>query len=148
MCRRSIAESIAGKQFFNTYGGNPTVCTAAGAVLDIVNTSKHRKTVDNLGQKVSKMLKSWKRKYQFIGDVRGQGLMYGVEIIKDRTSREPDSAMAGMLFELLRNSGVIMGLGGLHKNVLRIMPPMCINRDDIRFIDDVATQLFSKVSKL
>jgi len=144
ICKRSIAESIAKKQFFNTYGGNPTVCSAASAVLDIVSTPKHRKTVANLGKKVTKMLKGWKRKYEFIGDIRGQGLMYGIEIVKDKKTREPDSIVAGKIFEDLRNNGIIMGLGGLHKNVLRVMPPMCINRDDIRFIDCVATDIFDK----
>ena len=101
------------------------------------------KTVDNLGKKVSNMLRNWKQKYEFIGDVRGQGLMWGIEIVQNKRSRDPDPITAGLIFEELRNNGIIMGLGGLHKNVLRIMPPMCITRRDIKTVDQVAKKVFN-----
>lgn len=140
MVKRKIADSITHHQFFNTYGGNPTVCTAASVVLDIVKTQKHLKTVDNLGKKISTVLRKLKTDYPgIIGDVRGSGLMYGVEFI--------DPIIAGKMFEDLRNEGLIFGLGGINKNVIRVMPPMCINRDNIRSIDVALRKLLASARK-
>lgn len=137
MVKRSVAESIGYHQFFNTYGGNPTVCSAASAVLDIVHSHKHLKTVDNIGKEVSKVLNNTREKYpNLIRDVRGSGLMYGIEL--------KDSTKAIDIFEDLRDEGVIFGLGGINKNVLRVMPPMCITRKDVQTIEKVLEKVIEK----
>lgn len=142
IAKRSIAESITERQFFNTYGGNPTVCAVGNVVLDIATSKEHQDHVHHVGHLFRNNLDNlWK--FKNIGDVRGQGLMYGVEIVKPNTrgygdkSKEPDSETAGKLFEELRDQGLIMGLGGLHKNVLRVMPPMCVTEADAKFVADV-----------
>uniref|UniRef100_A0A453IW40 alanine--glyoxylate transaminase n=1 Tax=Aegilops tauschii subsp. strangulata TaxID=200361 RepID=A0A453IW40_AEGTS len=71
-----------------------------------------------------------------IGDVRGRGLMLGVELVTDRTEKTPAKAETAVLFEKLKDLGVLVGKGGLHGNVFRIKPPMCFSKDDADFLVD------------
>jgi alanine-glyoxylate transaminase/(R)-3-amino-2-methylpropionate-pyruvate transaminase len=73
-------------------------------------------------------------KHALIGDVRGMGLMLGVELVKDRKSKEPASAETIEILELMRERGVLLGKGGLHGNTLRIKPPMCLSKDDAAYL--------------
>jgi alanine-glyoxylate transaminase/(R)-3-amino-2-methylpropionate-pyruvate transaminase len=70
--------------------------------------------------------------------------MYGIEIVKDANSKEPDPKRAADLFEDVRNQGVILGLGGLYKNILRVMPPMCVTLEDSEFLSNVLESMCEK----
>ena len=85
------------------------------------------------------------QKHDIIGDVRGMGLMTGIELVKDRTTKEPASAETAAVFETAKDLGLLIGKGGLFGNVLRIKPPMCINKDDVDFMIDVLDRAFAKV---
>lgn len=135
--KKEIAQSIVDKRFFNTYGGNPTVSAAAQGVMDVVGNPDFPKYVDDVGTEFRKALEKIRDNYAFIGEVRGRGLMYGVEIVRDRRSNEPDGELAADIFEEMRDQGVIMGLGGYHKNVLRVMPPMAVTKEDAEFMYQV-----------
>ena len=124
MAKRSIAESITHKHFVNTYSGKHTVCSAASAVLDIVHSHNHLKTVDNLGLKWSTGLRKLQNSYpHIITDLRGSGLMQAIQITNHKTAQR--------MVEELRKRFIIIALSGYNKDVLRIMPPMCISRKDI-----------------
>ncbi|GKC86936.1 alanine--glyoxylate aminotransferase 2 homolog 1, mitochondrial, partial [Tanacetum coccineum] len=103
---------------FNTFGGNP-VCSAGGLealkVLDKENRQKHYADV-------------------VVGDVRGRGLMVGVELVTDRKEKTPAKAEIAVFLAKLRELGVLVGKGGLDGNVFRIKPPMCFNKDDAYFL--------------
>jgi len=71
-----------------------------------------------------------------IGDVRGSGLMLGVDLVKDKTTKEPNAEAAAALSESLKNKGILIGKGGLRGNVLRIKPPMCWSVEDADFFLD------------
>ena len=73
-------------------------------------------------------------RHDIVGDVRGQGLMLGLEIVEDRKSLTPSPAMTAKVHERARELGLLIGKGGLHGNVLRIKPPMCIEREDCEFM--------------
>ena len=76
-------------------------------------------------------------KHHIIGDVRGKGLMLGIELVQDRGTREPAKEECAWIFERARELGLLIGKGGLYGNVLRIKPPMCIGRADADFIVEV-----------
>lgn len=144
--KREIAEAMTHKQFFNTYGGNPTVTATGKAVLETIlceNIQENSLVVGNAFKEV--LIKLQKKYSHLIGDVRGQGLMYGVEIV-NCDSKTPNSKLAVKMFEMLRDEGVIMGLGGLHKNILRVMPPMCVTLEDAKFLEDVFDYVLSTYS--
>ncbi|XP_048571825.1 alanine--glyoxylate aminotransferase 2 homolog 1, mitochondrial-like [Triticum urartu] len=131
-----IASVMAQKIQFNTFGGNP-VCSAGGlAVLKVLDKEKRQAHCADVGAHLVERLKSLQQKHEIIGDVRGRGLMLGVELVTDRTEKTPAKAETAVLFEKLKDLGVLVGKGGLHGNVFRIKPPMCFSKDDADFLVD------------
>ena len=83
--------------------------------------------------------------HRLIGDVRGMGLMLGVELVRDRSTKEPAKQRDARRARSAREKGVLIGKGGLDGNVLRIKPPMCITADDADFALDVLDVALSSV---
>ena len=83
--------------------------------------------------------------FGFIEEVRGKGLMVGVELVKDRDTKEHASAETLQVFERAKDLGLLMGKGGLKGNVLRIKPPMCLTAEDVDFVAEVLDQALSEV---
>lgn len=139
-----IAASMAGRLHFNTYGGNP-VCSAGGrAVLRVVDKEQRQKHCAEVGAHLLTRLGALQNKHDIIGDVRGKGLMLGVEFVKDRHTKVPAKDELGEVFERMRESGVLMGKGGLHGNVFRIKPPMCFTKDDADYLVDALDHAISR----
>ena len=76
-------------------------------------------------------------RHDIVADVRGQGLMLGMELVEDRKSNAPATAKTAKVHERARELGLLIGKGGLHGNVLRLKPPMCIEREDCDFMCQV-----------
>ena len=135
--RMDIAEKLTQRIHFNTFGGNP-VCMAAGlAVLDVIDEDGLQENSRVLGKRMKDGLKKLMTRHPLIGDVRGMGLMLGVELVRDRKTKEPAKKEALAVLEAAREMGVLIGKGGLEGNVLRIKPPMCITAEDVDFTLDV-----------
>ncbi|KMZ57442.1 Aminotransferase like protein [Zostera marina] len=131
-----IANVLAAKIIFNTFGGNP-VCSAGGhAVLKVLDREKRQEQCASVGTHLLERLRAIQQKHEIIGDVRGRGLMVGVEFVKDRVEKTPATVETGLLFEKLKDLGVLVGKGGLHGNVFRIKPPMCFTKEDADFLVD------------
>ncbi|XP_062023329.1 alanine--glyoxylate aminotransferase 2 homolog 1, mitochondrial-like [Rosa rugosa] len=140
-----IASVLAQKTQFNTYGGNP-VCSAGGlAVLRVIDKEKRQVHSADVGSHLLARLRDLQQRYEIIGDVRGRGLMVGVELVTDRNEKTPAKAETAMLFEKLRELGVLVGKGGLHGNVFRIKPPLCFTKDDADFLVDALDYSMSKL---
>ncbi|KAI3930689.1 hypothetical protein MKX01_037135 [Papaver californicum] len=140
-----IASVMAQKIQFNTFGGNP-VCSAGGlAVLRVLDKEKRQAHCADIGSHLTERLKALQQKYEIIGDIRGRGLMLGVELVTDRKEKTPAKAETAVLFEKLRELGVLVGKGGLHGNVFRIKPPMCFSKDDADFLVDALDYSLSKI---
>src|SRR5262249_26383327 len=87
-----IAQSLAGKVHFNTFGGNPVASAVGKAVLEIIEKEKLQENARNLGSRLKDGLEKLKTKYPLMGDVRGKGLLLGIELVKDRVTKEPATA--------------------------------------------------------
>src|SRR6202012_1595571 len=110
---QKIAQSLVGKIHFNTFGGNPVVTAMGKAVLEVIEKENLQANALKLGNHIHAGLAKLKEKYKVIGDVRGRGLMIGIEMVKDRTTKQPASAECGQGLETARDLGLLPGTGGL-----------------------------------
>lgn len=129
-----IAKPLAEKIHFNTFGGNPVSCAMGKAVLEVIEQENLQENCLNMGRRLMEGYHTLMAKHDIIGDVRGLGLMTGIELVKDRTTKEPATEETAQVFERARDLGLLMGKGGLRANVLRIKPPMCLHAADVDFI--------------
>jgi alanine-glyoxylate transaminase/(R)-3-amino-2-methylpropionate-pyruvate transaminase len=132
-----IARTLADRIHFNTFGGNPVVCTQGSAVLDVIERENMQANSLNLGNKILAGLNELKGKYKLIGDVRGKGLLLGVELVKDRQSKEPAREESAQVMEKCKEMGLLVGKGGLWGQTIRFSPPMCLKEHDADFLIDV-----------
>lgn len=144
--RREIAAALASRLHFNTFGGNP-VATAAGlAVLDVIEQEGLQENALVVGSRLKAGLAALMARHELIGDVRGKGLMLGLELVRNRLTKEPATAEALELLDQLREVGVLVGKGGLEGNVLRIKPPLCLTPEDADFAIEALDYALSRVS--
>jgi alanine-glyoxylate transaminase/(R)-3-amino-2-methylpropionate-pyruvate transaminase len=142
--RMEIARTLTQRTHFNTYGGNP-VSTAAGlAVLDVIDAEGLQENARVVGGRLKAGLERLARAHPLVGDVRGMGLMLGVELVRDRATKEPARGETLDVLEAARELGVLVGKGGLDGNVLRIKPPMCITAADADFALDVLDEALGR----
>lgn len=116
---------------FSTFGGNPVTSAAALATIREIEERELPENAAVVGGYLRERLEGLKEKYPVIGDVRGMGLMQGIECVKDRKSKEPDPKAVLKVFEETRKRGVLIGKGGLYGNVIRLGPPLIATRSDI-----------------
>lgn len=140
---KEIAESLTDAIHFNTFGGNPVSCAQGLATLEVILDEDMQGNVRRLGEKLFEGLHALQKKFSCIGDIRGKGLMVGVELVEDE-DKTPAVKLTADIFETCKDLGLIIGKGGYYGNVLRIKPPMCITEDDIAFILDVLDDAFAK----
>lgn len=116
----------------STLGGNPVSSTAALAVLDYISEHNLCDKAKKLGEILYKKLNELKDKYSFVSEVRGKGLMLGMELRDERN--EPNASKTDAVLEQLKDDGIILGKNGLHRNVLAFQPPLVIEESDIDFL--------------
>jgi 4-aminobutyrate aminotransferase/(S)-3-amino-2-methylpropionate transaminase len=112
-------------------GGNPLSCAAALAVFDIIEKEKLVEKAASNGEYLRKRLIGLMEKFEVIGDVRGLGLVYGIEFVKDRTTKEPASDLARDIVLKCVANGLMAGKLGIYGNVMRVAPPLVITREQI-----------------
>lgn len=140
-----IAQALVGKLHFNTFGGNPVAAATGKAVLEVIDSDCLQQNALEVGAHISKGLLDLKANHALVGDVRGRGLMQGIELVKDRVTKEPASAECIRVLETARDLGLLLGKGGLHGQTLRIAPPMCITKADADFLIDMLDQCFARL---
>jgi alanine-glyoxylate transaminase/(R)-3-amino-2-methylpropionate-pyruvate transaminase len=136
VARPEISKTLANKVHFNTFGGNPVSMAQGLATLEVIEQEDIQGNALRVGTHLKNRLLELQDRHPLIGEVRGMGLMLGVELVKDRKTKEPARDAAANVLELSKERGLIIGKGGLYGNVLRIKPPMCITKDDADFLTD------------
>ncbi|PON94393.1 Aminotransferase class-III [Trema orientale] len=140
-----IAEVLTRRSYFNTFGGNP-VCTAAGlAVLNVIEKEKLQENAFIVGSYLKERLAALKDKYEVVGDVRGRGLMLGVELVTDRQLKTPAKTETLHVMDQMKDLGVLIGKGGYYGNVFRITPPLCFTKEDADFLVDAMDYSLAKL---
>jgi 4-aminobutyrate aminotransferase-like enzyme/Ser/Thr protein kinase RdoA (MazF antagonist) len=126
-----IAASFAnGMEFFSTFGGNPVACAAGLAVLDVLEEERLQEHALRVGKHWVAGLKTLQERRLLIGDVRGSGLFLGIDLVRDRASRESATAEADYVVNRLRERGVLAGTDGPHHNVIKLRPPLIFSESD------------------
>ncbi|MEE9297235.1 MAG: aspartate aminotransferase family protein [Phycisphaerae bacterium] len=144
--RSEIAEHMAKRLHFNTFGGNPVSVLQGLSVLEIIDEEKLQRNSQQVGGHLKEKLLELQDKHPIIGEVRGLGLMLGVELVKDRQTKEPATSETADVVEAAKNKGLLLGKGGLYGNVIRIKPPMCITKDDCDFLSDCLDAAITEVT--
>lgn len=143
MTRADVMDWVPGSHA-STFGGNPVSIAAALATVDILN----REAISNaasVGGKMLERLQGWKKSHPLVGDVRGRGLMIGIELVKDKTTREPAAALRNRVEELAFERGLmILGCG---ETSLRLCPPLIINENEATVALDILEDALSQVEK-
>jgi alanine-glyoxylate transaminase/(R)-3-amino-2-methylpropionate-pyruvate transaminase len=98
-----------------------------------------------IGNHILAGLERLKSKRNLIGDVRGRGLLLGIELVKDRATKEPATAECAQVLESCREMGLLLGKGGLYGQTIRFSPPMCLHEHDADFLLDVLDRALSAV---
>jgi alanine-glyoxylate transaminase / (R)-3-amino-2-methylpropionate-pyruvate transaminase len=144
--RPEISKTLGNRIHFNTFGGNPMSMAQGLATLDVIEQENIQERAHRIGGRLKQRLMALADRHQMIGDVRGMGLMLGVELVKDRKTKEPARAEAANVLELCKERGLIIGKGGLYGNTLRIKPPMCLTEDDADFLADCLDEVLPLAS--
>ncbi|BBO32454.1 aspartate aminotransferase family protein [Lacipirellula parvula] len=145
--RPEIAAMMKNRIHFNTYGGNPISMTQGLATLEVIDRDQIQQNAKNIGEHLKNRLLELQERHPLIGDVRGKGLMLGVELVRDRKTKEPANTEAADVMERTKERGLIIGKGGLFGNTLRIKPPMCLNKDDADFLVDCLDECLALTAK-
>jgi len=130
LTRPEIADAYKGLTI-STFGGNPVTCAAAKATIDLIEEERLMDNAHEAGNHFHQGLEALKEKHTLIGDVRGMGLMQGIELVKDRRTKEPATEATNLVMERARANGLLVGKGGLYGNVIRMSPPLNISRSDV-----------------
>lgn len=132
-----VANAFTGLSL-STFGGNPISMAAAEITMDVMERENTPRRSAERGKQLRDHLESFKEKYPFIGDVRGMGLMQGLELVEDRKTKEPSPRKTLALMEAAKKHGLLIGKGGLYGNVIRMAPSMLISKTEV---DDGAARL-------
>jgi 4-aminobutyrate aminotransferase-like enzyme len=132
--------------YFNTFGGNPVSSAVGRAVLDEMQNRDMTTHVSKTGSYLRNRLEMLSEKHEIIGDVHGLGLYQAVDLVLDRSSREPAAEIASQIPDAMKDAGILIGLSGRHGNVLKIRPPLVFDDDNVDQMVETLDQVLGKLS--
>ena len=145
IARPDIAEAFTPGDHLSTFGGNPVSCAAAMANIEVMSDEKLPENATARGDELMSSLMELKEKYSLIGDVRGKGLMIGIELIKDK-DKTPAPEEAGEVRKLCREAGILVGVGGVFGNVVRLQPPLVLTSEEAQRVLEVLEKSMEALS--
>jgi len=131
----------------STYGGNPIACAASLAMLDVLKKEKLPQRAKRIGAVMLERFRQLKDEYPFVGDVRGIGMMFGIELVRDKSTRAPDKDRATAIIQRCIEQGLIVVRAGVSGNIIRILPPLNTSEDDIAMGMDILDGVFAAVNR-
>jgi 4-aminobutyrate aminotransferase-like enzyme len=132
----------------STFGGNPVSCAAAIGTLEEMTEKWGPERSADVGGHFRAGLERLQDKYPLVGDVRGRGLMQGLELVTDRATKEPAPKHANALLETSRQMGLLIGKGGMFGNTMRIAPPLIATKDDVDEALDMLDHALAQVQEM
>lgn len=147
LMKSEIADSLSGKLYFNTFAGDPYQAMQALKTMEIIEEENLIQNAKEVGAYIMEKLKELMKKHELIGDVRGRGLLIGIELVKDKKSKEYAKEETIELIELCKDKGLLLGKGGLFGNVIRIAPALSINKKQADFLLKVMDESITKITK-
>ena len=145
LTRPEYATEYTTTDSFTTFGGNPLSCAAAIAVIEIIQEEHYLSKATKLGALLKKQLLNLKADHKIVGDVRGQGMMLGVELVRDQNTKEPATQEMLQVMEICKQNGLLIGKGGIDGNVIRIQPPLELTHDQTEKAIQILDIAFTKV---
>ena len=135
-----VSEFAAAGRYFNTFGGNPVSCAAGLAVLDVIEQENLQENAREVGQYLVDGLWQLADRHEIIGDIRGTGFFLGLELVEDRRSKTPATALTKRVVNDLRDRGLLTGSIGPDANILKLRCPMVFSHGNadyaLEIIDD------------
>ncbi len=145
--RRQVIEQYESKrQFFSTFGGNPVACAAGLAVLDVLEDENLVQHAAEIGHYLLSGLGELMGRHSLIGDIRGAGLLTGVELVHDRDRKNPATAEAQAVVDAMRERRVLIGTTGPDGNVLKIRPPLVFQREHVDRLITTLSEVFTSAT--
>ncbi len=136
---REIADAFNnGMEYFNTFGGNPVSCAVGMAVLDVIEQEGLQQNALARGEQMLQGFRYLKEKYNLIGDVRGNGLFVGMELVRDQNTLEPADSEASKIVNLMKQRHFLLSTDGPLHNVIKIKPPIVFSEQNV---DDLVSNL-------
>ena len=145
IAKPEIADAFQGLTI-STFGGNPVTCVTAKAVIDVIEEDDLRTNAAVVGGYFRQKLEQLQEKHVLIGDVRGMGLMQALELVEDRTTKQPSPKGTNAIMEEARKRGLLIGKGGFYGNVLRMSPPLNITKADVDEAARILDESFTAVA--
>jgi len=129
--RAEIMDAPSPGTLGGTYSGNPVACAAALAVLDVYEKEDLAARSREIGHVITQRFLKLQESFPMIGDVRGLGGMVAMELVKDRTTKEPDSHAASEILAAAHHRGLVLIKAGMYDNVLRVLVPLCVTDEQL-----------------
>ena len=145
---REIADRFNnGMEYFNSFGGNPVSCAVGRSVLKVIEKEKLQENAHKTGSFLIKLLKNLKKEHAIIGDVRGRGLFIGIELIRDKTTKEPADVESKQLVNRIKDKGVLLSVDGPFNNVIKLKPPLVFNKENAKFLVNKLGQTLEEIKQ-
>jgi 4-aminobutyrate aminotransferase-like enzyme len=146
LMKSEIADTLQGKMYFNTFAGDPMQAAQAKATIDIIEEERLSENALAMGRRIVDGIRDMMSRHEQIGDVRGRGLLLGMELVGDRKTKEHAVAEAARVMDVCKDHGVLLGKGGLKGNVIRIAPPLTIDAEQVDHMLEVMDRALKQVA--
>jgi 4-aminobutyrate aminotransferase-like enzyme len=144
IARPDIGDAFTPGSHLSTFGGNPVSCAAALANIEVMREEKLPENAAARGEQLMRALEPLARELTLVGEVRGRGLMIGLELVKD-ADKTPAVEAAKEVKKRCREAGILIGVGGSLANVVRLQPPLVISEEEAARVVEILTKVLRDV---